>query len=80
MSAIRQFCKRDFTKVDDGKPEKSSRSDRLRHGNERFPCSHDNRLGQVNPAAFAHGRRVQQAQALAGAKACVENGAGDLVG
>src|ERR1700733_9330639 len=45
----------------------------VRHGDESIPGPYDNRLAQVHPAAFTHGRRRQQAQALAGARIDIED-------
>ena len=46
----------------------------FRHGDKRLTCPHDNRLREINPTAFAHGRRRQQAKALAGAGVDLEDG------
>ena len=44
-----------------------------RHRNERLAGPHDDRLREVHPAAFANGRRRQQAQPLAGAGVDLED-------
>src|SRR5437763_11205052 len=45
----------------------------VRHRNERLPGPHDDRFGEVHPAALAHGGGRQQAQALAGAGVDLED-------
>jgi hypothetical protein len=44
------------------------------HSDERFTGPHNDRLKQVHPSTLAHGRRRQQAEAVAGAWVNLEDG------